>query len=58
MSARTEQLLVEIADLESKIAENPNDPSAFALKKQLASKQHELIQANEALNEGRQVLKG
>jgi len=58
MSARTEQLLTEIAQLEAKIAENPDAPSAFALKKQLAARQAELTQANQALNEGKQVLKG
>ncbi len=58
MSARTEQLLQEIADLQKKIDENPTAPSALGLKKQLASKQHELTQANEALTEGRQILKG
>lgn len=58
MSARTEQLLTEIAQLEAKLAETPDAPSALSLRKQLASKQQELTQANEALTEGRQILKG
>lgn len=58
MSARTEQLLSEIQELEQKIAENPDAPSSFKLKKQLAMKQRELSTASEALTEGKQVLKG
>ena len=58
MSARTEQLLTEIAQLEAQIAENPTAPSALALKKQLAQKQQELTQASSALTEGKQILKG
>lgn len=58
MSARTEQLLTEIKELEKKIAENPDAPSSFALKKQLAMKQRELSTAFEALTEGKQILKG
>lgn len=57
MSARTEQLLTEISELEKKIAENPEAASSFPLKKQLASKRSELTHAAEALTEGKQLLK-
>jgi len=59
MSARTEQLLTEISELETKIASEPSGSrNVVTLREQLVARRKELTQANEALTEGRQILKG
>ena len=60
MSARTEQLLSEIQDLEIKIAAEKaaGSRNVVALQEQLMARRKELTQATEALTEGRQILKG
>ena len=59
MSAKTEQLLKEISDIEAELAAEPkNSRNTVALREMLAARQRELTKANEALTEGRQVLKG
>ena len=61
MSARTEQLLTEINELEAKIAKAQGTPLAGAvpqLQEQLRQRRQELTAATQALNEGKQVLKG
>jgi hypothetical protein len=58
MSARTEQLLTEISDLEKRITEEKQPMVKASLETHLASLRKQLTQANEALTEGRQILKG
>ena len=59
MSARTEQLLTEISLLENQIAKEPAGSSkGLILKDRLKDLQQQLTQANDALTEGRQILKG
>ena len=61
MSARTEQLLSEISELETKIASakaTPGDRSVVMLQEQLMARRKELTAATEALTEGKQILKG
>lgn len=59
MSASTERLVEEISELERKIAAEPKGSrSIVMLQEQLISLRKELVRSNEALNEGRQLLKG
>jgi hypothetical protein len=59
MSARTEQLIEEIASIEQKIAQQPDGSRAIVmLREQLMLRQRELTAASEALTEGKQILKG
>jgi len=58
MSARTEQLLTEIKTLEERIAAEQSPIVKGTLETHLAALRRQLTQANEALTEGRQILKG
>lgn len=59
MSAATEALVDKIRLVEQQIAAEPQDsPTVVALRGQLTELQRRLTQANEALTEGRQILKG
>lgn len=59
MSAATEALVDKIRLVEQQLATEPQDsPNAVALRGQLTELQRRLTQANEALTEGRQILKG
>jgi len=59
MSARTEQLLTEISDLEKRIAEEKHPMARASLETHLITLRKQLTQANEALTEGKQsLLKG
>jgi hypothetical protein len=59
MSARTEQLLSEISELEAKIAAEPaGSRNTVMLREQLLSRRKELTAATQALTEGKQILKG
>lgn len=59
MSARTEQLLAEIVELEAKIVAEPTaSPAVDVLREQLVTRRSELLKATQALNEGTRVLKG
>ena len=59
MSARTEQLVTEITELEAQIAAEPQGSrNIVMLREQLMARRKELTKATEALTEGKQVLKG
>lgn len=61
MSATTEKLLSEIQDLEDLLLEarSISDTARVAfIESQLIDAKKRLVRANEALNEGRTVLKG
>lgn len=67
MSARTESLLEEIKQLETKLAQvtrpglhfvPAGEFDASVAERRLAELKAQLTQANEALTEGRQILKG
>ncbi len=58
MSARTEQLVEDIATLEQKITEEPKGSrNIVMLREHLMKLQKELSSASEALTEGKQILK-
>jgi hypothetical protein len=58
MSATTEKLIEEISDLEKQISSEPRGSrNLVMLQEQLISLRKQLNQANEALNEGKQLLK-
>jgi hypothetical protein len=58
MSAATEALVDKIRLVEQQIAAEPQDsPSVVALRSQLTELQKRLMSANEALTEGKQLLK-
>ncbi len=58
MSARTEALIQEIKDIEAEIVvEQASLRSVTTLRWRLIKRQRELTRANEALTEGKQILK-